>query len=68
MRATETAPAIALKMTKKFCSRSLGVRPGMNSTHRCARSFIKPEIRFLTTGLARAISGAKAATGQPESG
>ena len=64
----DTAPAIALKMTKKFRSRSAAVRPGMNSTHRSARSFIRPEIRFLTLSLARAISGANAATGQPVSG
>ena len=32
MRAMETAPAIALKMTKKFRSRSVAVAPGMSST------------------------------------
>ena len=67
-RAIDTAPAIALKMMKKFCSRSDVVCPGMNSTHLAVRCFIRPEIRFLTVNLARAISGANAATGQPVSG
>ncbi|HLZ43758.1 MAG TPA: hypothetical protein VKQ11_22525 [Candidatus Sulfotelmatobacter sp.] len=64
----DTAPAIELRMMKKFRSRSAAVRPGMNFTHRSARSLIKPDIRFLTPSLVRAISGAKAAIGQPESG
>ena len=59
----DTAPTIALKITKKFRSRSVAVAPGMNSS----QFLIKPALRFLISNLARAISGAKAATGQPGS-
>src|SRR5205814_10572649 len=64
IRAMDTAPAIALKMTKKFRSRCIAVAPGINST----QAFIRPAIRFLTLGLARAMSVANAAIGQPVSG
>ena len=46
MRAMDTAPAIALKMMKKFRSRSAALAPGINSNHLC--SLISPEIRFRT--------------------
>jgi len=52
------------KNDKKFRSCSAAVLPGMNSTQRCARSFARPDIRFRTPSLVRAISGANAATGQ----
>jgi hypothetical protein len=64
-RATDTAPAIALKMTKKLRSRSCAVTPGMKAAHRSVSSFMSPANRFLTAGFVRTISGAQVTTGQP---
>lgn len=67
IRAIDTAPAIAEKITVKLRTLSAAFLPGMNSSMRSRRAFIVFRIRFLTAGAARAISGASVAIGQPVS-
>ena len=54
MRAMDMAPTIAVKMTKKFRSRSAAVAPGMNSTqsfHQAGNSF--SDTKFSPSDLRR---------------